>query len=213
MSGIIQFERVDHSRGVGGSASIRETCPPKPSHSRTCPPKPWRRRIRGKVSFRTKPDETPPSPLWGSLIHNNLRFISGRRRPVLISQIRPTEDLRGVRRTYEDQKNEKPRPSCCGPTPVPHMTLYGLVRPIMAMCGKELYRPGACRPFLSVLRVLCGSVVNFRSELHMRPLATYLHQVASTCTNLREKKMRESHRLVPSRASRSRLLRNQGLKR
>ena len=37
-------------------------------------------------SNRTKPDETPPSPLTGALIYNHLRFISGRGRPVFIPE-------------------------------------------------------------------------------------------------------------------------------
>jgi hypothetical protein len=112
MFGVIQAEPVHHSRGVGGSAPIRKTCAPKP----------WHRRIRRKFYFRTKPDKTPPSTLSGSLMHNHLRFVSGRRRPVLLSQIPVQEELRGPRRSYEDQKSEKPLSSCSGPAPVPQTT-------------------------------------------------------------------------------------------
>jgi hypothetical protein len=123
----------------------------------TCRPKPWRRRIRGKFYFWTKPDKTPPSPLSRSLIHNHLRFISGRRRPVLLSHL--PEELRGPRRSYEDQKSvNRLKPSFSSAS-------------LCVLLFKTI-------PF-GAPNCKCG----------------HLHQVASTCTNLRKKKLRKSYYL------------------
>ena len=96
MTGIIQCEPVHHCLCEDESAFILET---------------------GLLDFRAvgsavksisdqNRTKHPPPPHGRSLIHNDLRFISGRRRPVLLSHL--PEELRGPGRTYEDQKSEKP---------------------------------------------------------------------------------------------------------
>jgi hypothetical protein len=129
------------------------------------------------------PDETPPSPQNGSLIYSHLRFISGQRRPVLLSHL--PEELRGVRRSYEDQKSEKPLPSCSGPAAVPHTTLYGLVRASTAYYGHVWKKtlPSGCMP-LPYRFVSSPCAPWLRGEFSLRTAH------ATTCTNL--------HLLAPS---------------
>src|SRR5215213_5302633 len=168
MTGIIELERA-HRRVCGGGLAP----------------------IRREAYFGTKPDETPPSHQRGSLVHNNLRFISGRRRPVLLPQIRPQEELRGARRSYEDQKSAKRlKPSAssapaCSRIALAHITAQTF-RLFTLMCTSVQLRAP-----------LCGKMK--KSKMVHKPHITahgdtcdHLHLVAPSCINLRRKNLRGS---------------------